>query len=114
MSQANPSNNSSFHLCPNFYRTFTVLGQKWNGLIIEALICEGSLRFKNLSRIVKKCSDRVMVERLRELCDCGIVKRETFRGSARIKYTLTKKGRELTPIMKAVHQWSDKWCHRQR
>ena len=104
------ANQSAFHLCPKFYKTFTMLGKKWNGLIIEALICEGPLRFKNLSKIIRKCSDRVMVERLRELCQCGIVKRNTYHNSSLIEYSLTTKGRELKPIMKTVHQWSDKWC----
>lgn len=94
MPQANNSVKKSFHLCPKFYKTFTMLGKKWNGLIIEALLCEGPLRFKNLSNIIKKCSDRVMVERLRELCECGIVQRKTFRNSALIEYSLNEKDRK--------------------
>ena len=101
---------SSFRLCPNFDRTFKILGRKWNGLIIEALIvCGHSLRFKEISQVIAKCSDRVLVERLRELSAAGIIQRHHY-SSTLVKYRLTKKGRELAPIMKMVHKWADKWC----
>lgn len=100
----------SFTLCPRFTHTFTILGKKWNGLIIEVLLNEETQRFKDLASHVDKCSDRVLVERLKELEDEGIVKRNTFPGESRIEYSLTEQGRELAPVMAAVHTWSDKWC----
>lgn len=102
---------NQFHLCPKFYQTFTVLGQKWNGLIIEALVCQHVLRFKELAQIIPKCSDRVLVQRLKELADVGILKRETDAQTKVVTYALTKKGQGLKPIMHDVHEWSDKWCH---
>lgn len=41
--------------------------KKWNGLIIEVLLNEGPQRFKEIAQKVEKCSDRVLVERLKEL-----------------------------------------------
>lgn len=96
-------------LCPKFTRTFTVLGKKWNGLIIEALLVQDSMRFKDLAASIDGCSDRVLCERLKELEDEKIVSRNTYRGQSRIDYSLTERGKELLPVMKAVHQWSDKW-----
>lgn len=96
-------------LCPKFTQTFTILGKKWNGLIIEALLVQDSMRFKDLSASIKGCSDRVLCERLKELEDEKIISRNTYRGQSRIDYSLTERGKELLPVMKAVHQWSDKW-----
>ncbi|UQS86688.1 helix-turn-helix transcriptional regulator [Nicoliella spurrieriana] len=98
-----------FHLCPKFQKTFSILGKKWNGLIIETLLNEGPLRFKNISKAVNKCSDRVLVERLKELEADGIVNRVTFDDSSLIQYQLTDKGLELEPIMSSVHTWANKW-----
>lgn len=100
----------AFQLCPKFEKTFSILGKKWNGLIIDVLLENGTQRFKNLVHSVPKCSDRVLVERLKELEQVGVVDRITSTDSSLIEYRLTTKGEELAPVMAAVHQWSDKWC----
>ncbi|GAB5053147.1 winged helix-turn-helix transcriptional regulator [Pediococcus ethanolidurans] len=99
----------NFSLCPKFSRTFSVLGQKWNGLIIEVLLNEGSQRFKDLAHNVPKCSDRVLVERLKNLEAEGIVNRLTHPNSSLIEYQLTQKGEALRPVMDAVHEFADCW-----
>lgn len=96
-------------LCPKFMHTFSILGKKWNGLIIEALLVKKTMRFKDLSASIKGCSDRVLCERLRELEDEQIVTRNTYEGESRIDYSLTDRGRDLREVMSSVHQWSDKW-----
>ena len=96
-------------LCPKFTRTFMILGQKWNGLIIEVLLKNGNMRFKDIASSIAKCSDRVLCERLKELEDEQIVIRNTYEGSSRVDYSLTERGQELRPVMEAVHAWSDKW-----
>lgn len=96
-------------LCPKFTHTFMVLGKKWNGLIIEALLEQGTMRFKDIAKSITKCSDRVLCERLKELEEEKIVNRNTYPGLSRVDYSLTKRGQELGPVMKEVHAWSDKW-----
>lgn len=108
MSQA--ASNDDFALCLRFAHTFTILGKKWNGLIIEVLLNEKTQRFKDLAAHVQNCSDRVLCERLKELEADGIVARNTYPGESRVDYTLTAEGRDLAPVMNAVHQWSDKYC----
>lgn len=99
-----------FCLCPRFEKTFSILGKKWNGLIIEVLLNEDTQRFKDLASHVESCSDRVLCERLKELDEDGIVSRNTYPGESRIDYSLTSQGKELAPVMEAIHTWSDKWC----
>ncbi|MCK8624207.1 winged helix-turn-helix transcriptional regulator [Apilactobacillus xinyiensis] len=99
-------------VCPKFEQTFSILGKKWNGLIVESLLNNSPQRFKTLSQAVEKCSDRMLAERLKELESKSIVKRKAFDNSNLIEYSLTKKGEDLKPIMDEVHNWSDKWCHK--
>jgi DNA-binding HxlR family transcriptional regulator len=106
-----PSTSIDFRLCPKFEETFAILGKKWNGLIIETLLVNGPQRFKCIASVVTRCSDRVLVERLKELEKTGIVIRQTFDESSLIQYALTPKGQSLEPIMNAIHAWSDEWCH---
>ncbi|ETY74488.1 winged helix-turn-helix transcriptional regulator [Lactiplantibacillus fabifermentans] len=105
----NTTVDSQFELCPKFEKTFSILGKKWNGLIIDVLLEDGPQRFKNLARRIPKCSDRVLVVRLKELEANGIVSRVTHCDSALIEYRLTDKGADLRQVMTTVHNWSDKW-----
>ena len=85
MDQATMERSDTFCLCPRFSHTFSILGKKWNGLIIEVLLHEESQRFKDLASSIDRSSDRV-------------------------DYSLTEQGKDLAPVMAAVHNWSDKWC----
>jgi len=96
-------------LCNKFVATFDILGRKWNGLIIEALLNDGPRRFKDLAQAVTKCSDRVLVERLKELETAGIVERRTYDDSTLIEYALTARGESMRDMMLAIHEWSDNW-----
>ncbi|EHL99621.1 helix-turn-helix transcriptional regulator [Lentilactobacillus parafarraginis] len=98
-----------YFLCPKFEKTFSFLGKKWNGLIIDVLLQEGALRFREVARQIPKCSDRVLVERLRELEEDGVVVRKEYPDSSLIEYSLTQQGKELAPIMHEIHSWSEKW-----
>ncbi|GAX07747.1 MAG TPA: transcriptional regulator [Lactobacillus sp.] len=102
-----------FELCPKFEWTFSILGKKWNGLIIDVLLNLGPQRFKDIANKVSRCSDRVLVERLKELESDGIVMRKTYRNSALIEYALTEKGQDLANVMRSIHGWSEKWCDNQ-
>ena len=103
------SSQDTKSLCKFRTKTFGILGRKWNGLIIEVLLEKGPQRFRNLADSVDKCSDRVMVERLKELEDEGLVERMAQPGSTRVLYRLTPQGEDLKEIMSDIHKWSDKW-----
>ncbi len=108
-SKTDEDSSVDFTLCPRFEQTFSFLGKKWNGLIIDVLLHEGPQRFRDLARKVPRCSDRVLVERLKELEENGVIVRQTFPDNALIEYELTQKGQEFKAVMAAVHAWSDKW-----
>lgn len=100
--------NSAGQICPHFSKTFMILGKKWNGMILEVLM-DGPQRFKNIASAVTKCSDRVLVERLKELEGEGLVDRVTHADSALIEYKLTPKGEGLSDVLASAHAWGDVW-----
>lgn len=94
----------NYTLCPRFEKAFSILGKKWNGLIIDVLLEERGQRFVDLSKTIPMLSDRVLAERLKELEEEQIVKKQDH------LYTLTEKGIALQESFASVKRWSEEWC----
>jgi DNA-binding HxlR family transcriptional regulator len=95
-------------ICPRFEKAMGLLSQRWTGLIIYQLL-PGPQRFCNIESSVG-VSGRVLSERLKDLENEGIVKREVFPETpVRIVYSLTDKGISLAPLMQEVEKWSQDW-----
>ncbi len=96
-------------MCPKFSAAFAVLGKRWTGLILRAMLL-GQRRFSEIVATVPLLSDRMLAERLKELEAVGIVKRTVYPDvPVRVEYELTPKGRDLEPVMNAVQRWANKW-----
>ena len=101
---------TDFSLCPKFEKAFVILGKKWNGLIIDVLLENGPQRFGELREKIPVLSDRVLVERLKELEQEGIINREVCcNESSRLNYLLTEKGKDLQQAMEQIQRWAEKW-----
>ena len=95
-------------ICPRFEKAMSVLSQRWTGLVIYQLLT-GPKRFCALESSIG-ISGRVLSERLKDLENQGIVKREVFPETpVRIEYSLTEKGLALESIMKEIEKWSQAW-----
>lgn len=96
-------------LCPKFESAFEVLGKRWNGLLIRALL-SGPKRFKEIKEMIPEMSDRMLTERFRELEAAGILARHVYPETpVRIEYELTEMGRALEPAMNEVQNWAERW-----
>ncbi|MBX6395841.1 MAG: helix-turn-helix transcriptional regulator [Alicyclobacillaceae bacterium] len=96
-------------MCPRFEAAFALLGKRWTGLIIRALM-SGPKRFSEMAEIIPNMSDRMLAERFKELEEAGIVNRHVYPETpVRIEYELTEKGKALGPVMDAVQEWADRW-----
>lgn len=96
-------------LCPKFEFAFQLLGKRWNGLIINVLM-EGPKRFKDISSHIPNMSDKMLVDRLKELEEAGIVKRTVYPETpVRITYELTDMGKGLQPVMVELQHWAETW-----
>ena len=96
--------------CPKFQTAVELIGRRWSGAIIRALMA-GSVRFGAVLSKVPGLSDRLLSERLRELESAGIVSRTVYPDiPVRIEYRLTDKGRELEAIVGAISEWAERWA----
>lgn len=95
--------------CAVYQRTVELIGRRWTGAIIRALL-SGVSRFSDLSGTVPGLSDRMLAERLKELEAAGIVQRTVIPDTpVRVEYTLTEKGRDLHTVIQAVARWAERW-----
>jgi len=93
--------------CPRFHYAVELIGRRWTGAIVRAL-CGGPLRFNELLSTVPGLSDRLLTERLRELEREHIVSRVVVSGPpVRVQYSLTERGIELEPIIRALGEWAE-------
>ena len=96
-------------MCPRYERAIQVLGKRWTGLLIDALMV-GPRRFCELTALVEGLSDRVLSDRLRELEVEGVVKRVVYpQIPVRVEYELTEKGYALKPVIDDIHAWAEHW-----
>lgn len=100
---------NDYKLCPKFESAFELLGKRWTGLIIRVML-SGIRRFSDIAEMIPHLSDRMLVERLKELEAAGIVERHVYpEMPVRVEYELTEKGRQLEPAMDQIQEWADKW-----
>jgi DNA-binding HxlR family transcriptional regulator len=102
---------TSTQMCPRYEKAATILGKRWTGLIIKALM-DGPRRFNELLKIVELVSDRLLTERLRELEAEGLVERTVYPESpVRIEYSLTEKGQAMKSVVDAIQEWATEWIN---
>ena len=95
-------------ICPRFEKAITLLSQRWTALIINQLL-SGTHRFCALETAIG-ISGKVLSERLKDLDQQGIIKREVIPETpVIIQYSLTEKGHSLKPILKEIESWSQSW-----
>src|SRR5579883_1954110 len=100
---------STTQICPRYEHAVSVLGKRWTGLLLNALM-DGPRRFCELTALVEGLSDRVLSDRLRELEMEGVVQRVVYpQIPVRVEYQLTEKGHALKPVVDAIHTWAEKW-----
>lgn len=95
--------------CPRFHHAVELIGRRWSGAIIRAMI-PGSQCFNELLATVPGLSDRLLTERLREFEAEGIVRRTVIPGPPiRVSYELTQSGKDLEPVIDSLQGWAEKW-----
>jgi DNA-binding HxlR family transcriptional regulator len=95
--------------CPYFHHAVEVLGARWTGAIVRALLA-GVTRFSDITAAIPGLSDRMLSERLKELEAEGIVERcVTPDTPVRIDYRLTEKGQALAGVVESISDWASAW-----
>ena len=97
----------SLPACP-VETTLTLIGNKWQVLILRDLNLNGTMRFKELQRSIGKISQKVLTSNLRAMEEAGIVHREVFAEvPPRVEYSLTDLGQSLKPVLDAMWAWGE-------
>ncbi len=95
--------------CP-IERVLPVFGAKWKPSILFHLESEGTLRFNELRRKIPDVTQRMLTNQLRELERDGLVHRNHIPEiPPRVEYSLTKIGKSIGSIGKAIDQWGQKY-----
>jgi DNA-binding HxlR family transcriptional regulator len=101
--------NGEARFCPRFHHAVELIGRRWSGAIINAMLI-GPQCFNELLATVPGLSDRLLTERLREFESEGLVQRTVISGPpVRVSYELTRSGKDLEPVIDALSKWAEKW-----
>lgn len=93
----------------SFYKAFDVVGKRWTGLIIGALV-SGPLHFTDLREAIPGIAEPMLSKRLKELTSEGMVLKRVYNEiPVRIEYELTSKGYALKPVLQQVYVWAEEW-----
>lgn len=89
-----------------------VVGGTWRPVILSHLK-EGVYRYGELRRRLPGISEKMLVQRLRELTDAGLVERKALSSKpAHVEYRLTEEGLSLVPVLQALYDWGIKRAER--
>lgn len=89
-------------------RAFTIVGDRWAGLIIRDAFL-GVRQFETFRRR-SGAARGTLTSRLRSLVENGILQRKLYQESpARYEYRLTAKGRDLYDYVMSVWEWETQW-----
>ena len=96
--------------CP-YEEAIRLVGNKWSLQIIKELhLRKKPVRFNEFIRALRPISSKTLSSKLKELANCGVIKKEVIAETPiLVKYSLTEKGQELTPILDGMAQWTLKW-----
>nr|WP_225229355.1 helix-turn-helix domain-containing protein [Paenibacillus gallinarum] len=96
-------------MCEKVTQSYQIIGRKWVAPIIHTLM-EEPKRFSEIHALIPDLSKRVLVERMKELEEEGIILRNVIADRpVRTEYSLTRKGTELARALNAVGRWAKEW-----
>jgi DNA-binding HxlR family transcriptional regulator len=94
--------------CP-VARASEIVADRWTPLILRELVL-GSRRFNDIERGLPGISRSLLVARLRDLEDSGVVERLPRAQSKIAEYHLTDAGRDLKVVIEALGAWGVRWA----
>lgn len=89
--------------CPLAQAT-QILCERWTFLVIREFIA-GSTRYSDLRKGVPLMSPTLLSTRLKQLVNAGVI-----RTDGKGKYSLTKAGKELRPMIELLGAWGHRWA----
>ena len=95
-----------YEKCP-VETSLDALAGKWKILILWYLRSE-TLRFNEIQKKLPRVTQKMIIQKLRELESDGIVHREVYPVvPPKVEYSLTEYGVTLKPILKQLYLWGE-------
>jgi DNA-binding HxlR family transcriptional regulator len=88
-----------------------VFAERWTPLLVRELLA-GSKHFNEIHRGVPLMSRALLVRRLHQLEEAGVVVRDQAPGERGHHYALTPAGEEFRPVLEALGCWGQRWTVR--
>ena len=89
-------------------RTLGIIGERWSLLVLRDAFY-GVHRFEDFQSGLG-IARNVLADRLGKLVAQGILERRQYEERPpRFEYRLTRKGRDLLPVLLALMRWGDRW-----
>ena len=93
--------------CP-ITNVLDLLGDKWTLLVIRDLVL-GKRRFQEFMASPEAIASNILANRLSKLEAAGLITRRAFQQNPiRYEYFLSKRGKDLEPILEAIVVWGKK------
>nr|WP_019535114.1 helix-turn-helix domain-containing protein [Paenibacillus ginsengihumi] len=94
--------------------TLKIIGGKWKCLILYHL-SEGPRRTSELQKLMTDCTQKMLIQTLRELENSGLVLRKIYKQvPPKVEYSLTALGESLQPILMTLVEWGEMYLEEQR
>lgn len=85
-----------------------ILAGKWKILILWYLK-DNKKRFNELEKLLPNITQKMLIQKLRELEKDGLVHREVYPiVPPKVEYSLSSYGTTIIPILKELYKWGDK------
>ncbi|KFI73968.1 YodB [Bifidobacterium minimum] len=103
------SDGHPIEACPSFVAAMSIIGQRWSGLIIQAL-AKGCASFTDISHFAENLSDASLSRRLKQLESEGLIIRTVSQERpVKVRYDLTDAGRALAPVLNDITDWGERF-----
>jgi DNA-binding HxlR family transcriptional regulator len=94
--------------CPVAFALYRI-GGRWKPLVINQLLT-GKKRYSELKKAVPAVSEKMLIQTLKELeADAIIIRQAMPVVPPHVEYTLTDRGKDLSPVLKAMVKWGQKY-----
>jgi len=95
--------------CP-VAQALDVIGERWSLLVLRDLFRKGPLRFQALEQGLAGVAPNTLSARLKALESDGVIATRLYEiHPPRYEYYLTEKGKALGPVLKALHNWGERY-----
>lgn len=86
----------------------SIIGGKWKIVVINSLVLNGTLRYKELERAIPEVTPKMLVKVLKELEVEKLIARKVYAEvPPRVEYSVTDLGLSLNQLITEINKWGE-------